>query len=116
GGREGGPLRYLGGRVRERREEIDRVVIRVDDLRVTLTPEGVPRLFLRSKARRDHSRVRRVDVAWRRALEREAHAMPGRLGPIGVELLDELERVPHEGHATRQCDVEMVAARIGHVD
>ena len=42
--------------------------------------------------------------------------MPGRLGPIGVELLDELERVPHEGHATRQCDVEMVAARIGHVD
>src|SRR6266850_1476796 len=115
-GRESGPFVCLGGRVRKRGEEIDSVVIGVDDLGVALAPEGVPRLFLRSKARGDDSRVRRVDVAGRRALEGETHAVAFRLNPIGIELLDELERVPHERDTARQRDVEMVARGLRYVD
>src|SRR2546430_16043620 len=94
GGRGSGPLLYLylgvylGGRSRERREEIDRVVVRVDDLSVALAPEGIPGLLLRSKARRDDTRVRGVDVARRGALEGEAHGGAFRLNPIRPERLD----------------------------
>src|SRR2546428_11107707 len=85
-----GPIALSRRGVGKRREEIDRVVVWVDDLRVALAPEGVPRFLLRSKAGRDHPRVRRVDVAGGGALKGEAHAVPCRLGPVRVKLLDEL--------------------------
>src|SRR6266550_6355214 len=97
-------------------EEIHHVVVGVDYLRVTLTPKRVPRILLRAKASPHDAGMCRVDLSGRRALEREPHAMSFRLDPLGVELLDQLNLVPHEANAARKCRVEVVSGGIRHVD
>src|SRR5436309_4608951 len=105
-------LFYLGRRGWKLREDVDHVVVGVDDLGVALTPERVPGILLRPEAGLHDTRVCRVDLAGRRAFERETHAMAFRLGPVRVELLNQLEGVPHQADAARECRVQVIVDRV----
>src|SRR5438034_7925801 len=110
------PLSISRGRGRKLCEEIHHVVVGVDDLRIALTPERVPRILLRAKSSAHDARVRCVDLSGRGTLERQTHAVSLGIDPVGIELLDQLERVPHEANAAREGRVEVVVGSISHVD
>src|SRR5438093_4713759 len=110
------PASGCGGR--KRGEQIDDVVIRIDHLRVALAPERVPRLLLGAEAGGCDTLVHAIDLGGARAFEGETHAMAGGLAPPRIELLDQLDAVPHQSNAAREPRVEMVAVWIadGHAE
>src|SRR5438105_1863691 len=78
----------------QRRKQVDEVAVGVGDLRVALSPEGIPRLLVPAVAALDNALIQSIDLSRTVAFERQADALPHRLDPLGVDALDHFLAVP----------------------
>src|SRR4029079_13455787 len=93
--------------------EIDAHAVRIEKLRVALSPERVPRLLVAVEAGGDDARVRLVDVGGARALEGERHLIPGLARPLRAETEDDVLPIEHEPDAVREERIDVpVLARL----
>src|SRR5206468_2251207 len=91
--------------------------VRIQELRVALAPERIPRLLLAVEAGLDNACVRLVHLARAPAFERERHLITGRASPLWAKAEDDVLAVEHEPDAVREERVDVtVLGRLRHVE
>src|SRR5262245_52165218 len=100
----------------ERREQSDRVPVRVAQVSEALTPEGVPGLGLPLEPGVDHARIRRVDLGWVRTTEGQHDPLTHRAWQVRLDLPDQLFCVPHQVQLAAHRGLHVVLAGIGDLD
>src|SRR5438045_5058489 len=91
----------------QRRKQVDQVAIGVDHLRVTLSPERIPRRLVPAVATLDDALIQPIDFGRAIAFERQADALPDRLDPLRVDALDHLQAVPRNAIAVGRDDLDV---------